>query len=395
MREYGKLFFYLTLAYLVLPIFFAIVFWKKARYRKNDHPRILVVPVMRRIGDLMCATPVFRAIKMHMPHSHLAVAVGGNVFDLLKHNPRIDEIININDKPFKGLFGRGRFFLRIAQGRFDYVISLPVNPLHNLIAFFSFAPHRIKTIRSERSFIERLTDWWNTRTLLYRDHTYLPAHYMRLLEFLGIHEPEIVKEIFPAPEGAARARAFFEKRGVVPDDFLVGISITAGNKIKEWGDEKFAKIAQKLQEQYRAKIIFVGGSDDIARIQEVISRLYARAAFPLAGIPLDVLPSFMERFNLFIAVDTGPIYIAHALGIPLIDIVGPVDWREQPPEDEKSVLVKPPPPIQPSSFVFKKPGTPAEHERALASVTVEMVMGAVNALMSHAVGNSDSGKRVL
>lgn len=379
-EERKKLIFFIAFSYFFLPVFWAVTWWRRGRPSVSRAPRILVIPVMRRIGDFMCATPTFRAIKMHMPESYLAVAAGGNVLDLIKRNPRIDEIININDKLFKGTLGRGRFFLRIARSRFDYVISLPVNPLHNLIAFYSFAPHRIKTIRNERSLIEFLTDWWNNHTLLYRDHTFLPAHYMRLLESIGIYEQEIVKEIFPAPEGDAQACAFFEKRGVASGDFTVGMSITAGNKIKEWGDEKFAEIAQKLQEKYRAKIIFVGGMDDLPRIQRVISKLDARAAFPLAGIPLDLLPSFVKRFCLFIAVDTGPIYIAHALGVPLIDIVGPVDWREQPPEDEKSILVKPPPHINPSSFVFKRPGSLADHRRALNAISPDDVWQAVRKL---------------
>ena len=40
----------------------------------------------------------------------------------------------------------------------------------------------------------------------------------------------------------------------------------------------------------------------------------------------------MRRFSVFIAVDTGPIHVAHALGIPLIDILGPVNDIELTPK---------------------------------------------------------------
>lgn len=387
MKEYGKLILYLIIAYALLPLFFVATRRKTGKGVSQSRPKILVIPVMRRIGDVICATPVFRAIKKHMPGSFLAVAVGGNVVPLVEHNPRIDAIININDQSFHGWLGRGRFFLRIARERFDYVISLPVNPLHSLIAFFSFAPHRIKTVRAERSFLERATDWWNNSTLVYRDHTFLPAHYLRLLEFLDIRENEIVKEVFPAEEGDEQVRMFFESRAIAPDDIVIGISIAAGNKIKEWGDEKFAEIAQRLQKAYRAKIIFVGVEQNASRIENVMSQCDAGLSFSLVGIPLDVLPSFMKRFNLFIAADTGLVYIAHALGIPLIDIVGPIDWREQPPEDEKSILVKPPPHICPSSFVFKRPGSFAEHKRALDAISPDDVWQAVRKLERFFLGS--------
>ena len=36
------------------------------------------------------------------------------------------------------------------------------------------------------------------------------------------------------------------------------------------------------------------------------------------------MPSVIKRLNLYIAVDSGPIYVAHALGVPVIDIDGEI-----------------------------------------------------------------------
>jgi ADP-heptose:LPS heptosyltransferase len=102
--------------------------------------------------------------------------------------------------------------------------------------------------------------------------------------------------------------------------------------------------------------------------------------FKAVNFTLEELPSLIKRLNLYIAVDTGPIYIAHALKVPLIDITGPCDSNEQPPNDELSIQVRPPPYIKPSSFVMKKPGKPAEHEKALESTHVEDVFLAIEKL---------------
>ncbi len=44
--------------------------------------------------------------------------------------------------------------------------------------------------------------------------------------------------------------------------------------------------------------------------------------------------------HCFISVDTGPIYIAEAFGIPTIDIVGPMDENEQPPRGPMHRIVR-------------------------------------------------------
>lgn len=380
--ERTKFLFYTTLTFFFVPLFFIVTTTRKFFYKPTDRPRILVMPILRQIGDVVCSTPVFRAIKIRYPHSHLAVVIGGNTFGLLRHNPRIDQLICINDKPFKGFWGRGRFFWFLARQKFDWAIALPPSPLHNLMLFWSFAPHRVKTVRLERSLLERLTDWFANHRALFRDHTFLPAHYLKLLEPLGIRNAEVVKEVLAAPGAEARAHEFFARSGIAPNDVVVGMSISAGNKIKEWGDEKFAELASRMAQKYACVVAVFGGATDEPRIDAFLKTLGGARAVKIVGVPLEDLPAYVKRLNLFVAVDTGLIYIAHALGVPLVDITGPVDWREQPPEDERSVQVRPPPPIQPSSFVFKRAGAPEEHRRALEAISGRRVMEAVDALFS-------------
>jgi ADP-heptose:LPS heptosyltransferase len=57
---------------------------------------------------------------------------------------------------------------------------------------------------------------------------------------------------------------------------------------------------------------------------------------------IDELKACISKLDLFVAVDTGPIYIAEAFDVPTVDIVGPMDENEQPPRGEKHVVVIPP-----------------------------------------------------
>lgn len=345
--------FLILFAFLFSPLIYFLIWQRKKSGLLK--PRILIIPHLTRIGDLVCATPVFRAIKEKYPDSHLAVLVAGRLEGLLKNNPRVDEIIIYRHYDLLGTIRR------IRQGNFDWSFILSGTAVGTIISFLALIPNRAKITRRPRPPSEFFTDWFSNFQFRYEHHTYLPRYYLRLLEFIGIKNPEEIKEVFVSKEGERKAEEFLRKSNLAISDFLVGISATAGNKIKEWGEEKFKKLAEELVQRYGAKIIYLGS----------------------AGFSLEELPSLIKRLKLFIAVDTGPIYIAHALKIPLIDIIGPVDPAEQPPKDGKSIQVLPPAPIQPTSFVFKKPGK--DHRKALDTIAVENVLEAVDTLAMRGV----------
>ncbi|MEK7090171.1 MAG: glycosyltransferase family 9 protein, partial [Patescibacteria group bacterium] len=201
---------------------------------------------------------------------------------------------------------------------------------------------------------------------------------------LGIQNAEDKKEVFTTVEADRKAEKFLQSHGIIPGDLLVGVSITAGNKIKEWGDEKFKELAVKIADKYNAKILFRGAKADEERIDKVLVGLDAGRFIKEVDFSLEEMPSVIKRLNLYVAVDSGPIYVAHALGVPVIDIIGPVDPGEQPPHDAMAIQVRPPANIKPSSFVFKKPGAPQEHKRAVDSITVDMAVNAASNVLAKA-----------
>lgn len=366
-----KILLWILLSYFSAPFIYFLI----SRKKREKKMRILIIPQLARIGDLVCTTPVFRAIKEKYPQSYLAVLVSKRALGIIKNNPRIDEIIIYEN------FSLGQLIKKIRKISFDWSFSLSATSVSSPLVFLGLVKNRVKTTRQRRPLTEFLTDWLNNHKMLYQDHTYLPRHHLKLLSFLGINNPVEIKEVFVSPAGQEKARKILEDYGLGVGDFLVGISMTAGNKIKEWGDEKFKELAKQLVAKYHSKIIFLGAKKDEPRIDKVLADLDQENYFKAINFSLEELPSLVKRLKLYIAVDTGPIYIAHALGVPLVDIVGPCDPGEQPPQDSKSILIVPPPSIKPSSFVMKKAGKPEEHLRALESIKVEDVLNAADRLI--------------
>ena len=94
--------------------------------RRADAKRVLVIPQLTRIGDLVCATPVFRAIKETYPRSHLTVVVAEHAHsaEVIALNPHIDGIIILKNHEYAEFFGLIPFFERVRKGKFDCSINL-------------------------------------------------------------------------------------------------------------------------------------------------------------------------------------------------------------------------------------------------------------------------------
>ena len=374
--SFWKRYLFLFYAIFLSPVIYFLIWLRRIRCDENSPIRILIIPHLATIGDLVSATPVFRAIKKQYPNSFLAVVVTKMTVGIIKNNPHIDEILVYRANNLIGLISRTQ------ELRFDWSFSLTGSLFGTLISFTGLIPKRVATTYEGCSLSQRITDRFNNYKIFYQHHTYLPGHYLKMLRLIGIKNAEDKKEVFCSPEADKKAEEFLRSKNITPDDFLVGMSITAGNKIKEWGDEKFIELAQKIVDKYSAKILFRGAKSDEARIDKVLAGLDYGRFIKEVDFSLEEMPSIIKRLNLYIAADSGPIYVAEALGVPLIDIIGPVDPNEQPPEDERTIQVRPPAHIKPSSFVFKKPGSTSEHKKAVDSITVDMVMNAVNTVIT-------------
>ncbi|MDD5109520.1 MAG: glycosyltransferase family 9 protein [Candidatus Omnitrophica bacterium] len=225
---------------------------------------------------------------------------------------------------------------------------------------------------------------FNNYRLEYKSHTYLVGHYLNLLKFLGIGQPSEEKEVFIKPEEEKKALDFLTQNNLNTDDLLIGISPVPGNKIKQWDLSKFASLADLLAEKLGSKIIFTGSADDSVQIKEV-QRMMRNGSVNGSGLfKLYELPALLKMMKLFISVDSGPLYIANALKVPVVDIGGCYDIREQTPSGSGCrVLQK----NTNSSLAYSTVVSPSSEcrnwfSRQLQEITTEEVFEAAKFLLS-------------
>ncbi|MBI4614046.1 MAG: glycosyltransferase family 9 protein [Planctomycetes bacterium] len=353
-------------------------------------PRFLVIQVAK-IGDVVCTSGLFREVKRAFPGAFLTVEVLPWIRPLLATNPHIDRLEALVPREATNPIRRVARWVRIAAQDHDYLLLPTPNAGHVLDGWFGLVRRIVSVVETEGRCTTQTRSFEFLRRILfhetpYEEGTLTRAAYARMLEAAGVRGADPRPEHHPPAGARERAASWLRSRGAGPGrELLVGISPGAGNRLKEWEPARFAEVARRLAAEKAARVVAVGSREDRPACEE-ISRaagergIDACGAFDLAG-----LAGLLSLFDLLVSVDTGPLYLASALGVPVVDISGPIDVREQPPLEAACEAVYVELDCRPCSHVLATARTcRTGHHRCVLDTTPEMVLAACGRLLAPA-----------
>src|SRR5581483_4010822 len=292
--------------------------------KKRGEPRKIIVLAASKLGDMVCATPIFHAIKKAYPCCKVVVMGTATYIPLHQGNPDVDEYLIWDEKAPV----HESICIIKAAGADAALITTP--SFSALSTLFRAGVPMIVCPRVVGGFSPYETlPYRMTRPLsVVKDHTmgsYAPAEYLKLLEPLGISATDTTKHLSFSSEAGKKADDFFKNHRLTGK--VIGITVSAGNKIKEWPLSRFAEIADWLVETYKVKVVLTGGVADKEMVTKTISLMNEKTRESVVDasgqFDIDGLKALISKIFMLIGVDTGPMYIAEALGVATVDIVGP------------------------------------------------------------------------
>jgi len=299
--------------------------------KKITEPKKIIVIQIAKLGDMVCTTPMFRAIKRRYPNVKLYLIGNSINKDLLLGNHDVDEYIDYTKNNLWELIKK------IREEKIDFACQATPSFYFLSVMFLSGIPS-ISTPIVRNGFCP-----WETKSYIilrnfviscvHKMGSYAPREYLRLLEPIGIQTDKTKKYLYISKPAQYKIDTFLNDSKITGVDFLVGISPAAGNRVKQWLPQRFAEVANYLSKKYKAKILIIGGKGDKKEVEEMKACIQKDVImFDVSGLfTLEELKASVNRMKLFISVDTGPIYIAEAFSVPTIDVTGPIDEKEQPP----------------------------------------------------------------
>jgi heptosyltransferase-3 len=295
--------------------------------------RILVVQTQR-MGDVLCATPVFTALRNRFPEAHLAALVHRPHDVILQANPDLNEVLSYDRlTTHRSLLSRLRFVKELRQRQFDWALVIHAASSVAFALSQSGIPWRTCVWR----YGDRLKPHWartyhqQIRQDRESGRQHEVEHNLDVLRELGIEPQHSGCRVQATLEEDARAAASLAERGRDEAYPLAIIHPGHGGGRQEWAPEQYAAVGDGLRA--RGFQVAISGSD---RETELVKRVVGamRPAegpppVPLApGTGLRTLIGVISRATLFVSVSTGPMHLAAALQVPSVTLHGPDDLAD-------------------------------------------------------------------
>lgn len=290
--------------------------------------RILIVKLSS-IGDIIHALPSLAAIRKALPEAEISWAVEQRSAEILRCNPMIDHLIEVNTRSLRG----GRIIETIRKEltkqvrdirKFKYDVALDFQGLLKsaMIAKISGAERRVGF--SKKDLREPAGRVFLTETVKIPELTHVIRKNLMLADVgLGIVVPDADFEfpIFTGIEHTDEARQIIDQAG---ERFAV-LNPAGGWVTKLWHAEKFGGLADAIWEEYGIKSVVATAFAEMELAERVRSASRTGKVI-LAQPSLKGFYELAKRASVYVGGDTGPTHLAIAAGTPVVGIFGPTEW---------------------------------------------------------------------
>lgn len=334
---------------LLFPAFLEPVFRLGGRRRPSGPaPRSVLVVQLADLGDVILSGPFLRELRRHLPRAWISLVVQPGLVNIVERCPYVDEIIpyewrTVRDwmTAFRGAPGWWRLSLRAARRRlwsrrFNLAVSLrrnndPCQAAALILMYASGAARRVAYIdrpgdpklRSPR-FVDRLiTDG------PYRGAPRHEVEYqMEILRFLGVRPESVRLEAWTDAGDESFARRILAPLGPGRGGPLVAMAPGARWSYRRWPAERFVELGAWLQRQFGAHIILLAGKSETPLADKIAAGLDAARALNLAGATtLRQMAAVLKLCDVFIGIDSGPMHVATAAGVPSVGLFGTGEYE--------------------------------------------------------------------
>lgn len=302
------------------------------------HKRILIYRIGH-LGDTIIALPAIKAVRRHFPQAHLAFlgnasthshyALASNV---LPKEGLLDEWLTYTNDitGFKLAQELWRLWRTVRKSRFDTLVYLAPRlrearsvqrdlwffrsaGIRHFIGEQGFAPLAAKIAGQPLPLLEHESD-----------------HLLQRLALSGVATAMSPAEAFDLHLTSAETSA---AQGWLRDNCPQGLAQNSlvgfgpGSKwaSKVWPEERFARIGQRLIEEFQLFPIVLGGLEDCA-LGERLIKVWGLGANAAGQLNIRQAAALLQNCRLYVGNDTGTMHLAAAVQTPCVVPFSAQDW---------------------------------------------------------------------
>lgn len=273
------------------------------------------------LGDATHVVPLVRTIQRAWPRTAITWVIGKGERALLDGLDGV-EFVTFDKK--SGVAGMRALWRQLADRRFDALLQMQLALRANVLA---------AGIRAERKIGYDRARSKEGHGLVINERIAPGAHHVldvlgRFVEPLGLRQ-DVVDWRLPVPQ-AARDWAAEQLPGAQP---TMIVSPCSSHVLRNWRPERYAAVADHAARLHGYRIAICGGRSQLERdTADAILAAMREPAVDLVGRDtLKQLMGLLERADVVLSPDSGPVHIANALGTKVIGLFACTDTQRSGP----------------------------------------------------------------
>lgn len=295
----------------------------------KDAPKTVLIYRIGYLGDTVCAIPALTAIRKKFPDSKIILLTNTarqgmpQPEEIFRNSTFLDGIITYDYHKIRSLdYGLSllRQIRKLKVDLFIYLSSRGFGIWRNLrdFVFFYF------------SSCKRMVGF-NIPFMPEEENIHESIRLMKAISPLNIDAKEMSFNLAITPNDISVIDALWKESGLNNNADSIAICTGAKFPINRWGADRFAKVAQALESEYKPNLIFVGGAGDKEDTNTVRALLRHSRILDLTGrCTIIQSAEAIRRCRFLISGDTGPVHLAAAVGTRVVGIYSArnaeIDW---------------------------------------------------------------------
>ena len=283
------------------------------------------------LGDVTHVVPLVRTLQRAWPDGpplHWVIDPAG--FRLLEGLDGV--VFHAYDKR-RGLAGMRALRRALPAGGYDVLLQMQLAARANLLS--AFIPAR-RRVGYDRARSKELHGLFVNQRIPDRPGLHVLDVIGSFCEPLGLRQTEVVWNL-PVP-GAARAWA----REQWPEDGtpVLMVSPCSSHALRNWYPDRYAALADHAAAR-GWRVVLCGGRSELERrtTDAILAAMRAPALDLVGKDTLKQLPALLERADLLVTPDSGPMHIANAMGTKVLGLHAATDPARSGPYSDRRYCV--------------------------------------------------------
>jgi len=291
-------------------------------------PKNILIYKIGNIGDIICAVPSFIAIRRFYPEAKITLlsspgkfeAVGAKEF--FSNCWYFDHLKIYYSEDTTSLKGKKKLINELKSENYDLFVQLPddLAGFKTLLRNIIFA--KLIGVKKAFGFKIRTIQLCKKTQVDYTTQKTEVESLLDLLKENGIMVQKTEYDFNVSENQKKKIAGLLENKwGRIKNEYLVVVNPGGKREANRWPAENFGEIGKYLQEKYNAKIIIIGGKEDIPRAETIQKFLDSDNSLVLVNqLELLEILELLKKASFIVSNDTGAVHMAAAVNLLVLGL---------------------------------------------------------------------------